>query len=95
MATGYADGLPRILSNQGEVLIQGERAPIVGRVTMDMTMVDVTDSPECHVGDEVVLLGKQGEKTLSAGAMAQAAQTNAYEILCRLSERVPRVYLHG
>ena len=62
---------------------------------MDMTMIDVTDAPECHVGDEVVLLGRQGDEELGADEMAQAAQTNAYEILCGIAERVPRIYLHG
>lgn len=95
IAVGYADGFPRILSNKGHMLIQGKRVPVIGRVTMDMTMVDVTDTPECHVGDEVVLLGRQGNEKLGADEMAQAAQTNAYEILCGIGERVPRVYLHG
>jgi alanine racemase len=91
LAVGYADGLPRLLSNQGQVLIGGRRAPILGRVTMDMTMVDVTESPECHVGDEAVLIGRQGNERLGVEDMARAAQTNAYEILCGISARVPRV----
>ena len=95
LAAGYADGLPRILSNKGQVLIGGRRAPILGRVTMDMTMVDVTDLPDCHVGDEAVLLGRQGAEDLTANEMADWAQTNAYEILCRIGARVPRVVIHG
>jgi len=94
LAVGYADGLPRLLSNRGEVLIRGQRAPIVGRVTMDMTMVDVTGLPECHVGDEVVLIGKQDTQELRAVEWAAWADTHAYEILCGISARVPRVN-HG
>ena len=94
LAVGYADGLPRILSNKGHVLIQGRRVPILGRVTMDMTMVDVTDLDECRVGDEAVLLGTQGRETITAQDMAGWAQTNAYEILCGIGPRVPRIILH-
>ncbi len=94
LAVGYADGLPRLLSNKGQVLLQGRRAPVLGRVTMDMTMVDVTDIDPCRVGDEVVLLGTQGTQTITALEMAEWAQTNAYEILCGLADRVPRVMTH-
>src|SRR5471032_1159698 len=82
LAVGYADGLPRLLSNQGQVLLGGARVPILGRVTMDMTMVDVTDLPDCHVGDEAVIIGSQAKEAISALEMAEWAQTNAYEILC-------------
>jgi len=95
LAVGYADGLSRVLSNKGQVLISGRRAPILGRVTMDMTMVDVTDIPDCHVGDEAVLLGRQGAEDITANEMADWVQTNAYEILCRIGARVPRVVIHG
>jgi alanine racemase len=95
LAVGYADGLPRALSNRGEVLIRGVRAPVVGRVTMDMTMVDVTGIPECVVGDEVVLIGSQGAASISAVELATWAGTNPYEILCGISARVPRVLTHG
>ena len=95
LAVGYADGLPRILSNKGQVLLQGRRVPILGRVTMDMTMVDVTDLPDCHVGDEAILLGEQGAERITAQEMAEWAQTNAYEILCGIGARVPRVVNHG
>lgn len=94
LAVGYADGLPRLFSNCGEVLVRGRRAPIVGRVTMDMTMVDVTEIPGCAVGDEVVLIGTQNGATLSALDLSNWAETNAYEILCGIGARVPRVY-HG
>jgi alanine racemase len=95
LSVGYADGLQRALSNRGEVLIRGRRAPILGRVTMDMTMVDVTDLPECVVGDEAVLIGSQGEAAISALELAAWAQTNPYEILCGISARVPRVVTHA
>jgi len=95
LAVGYADGLRRSLSNKGQVLLQGRRVPIVGRVTMDMTMLDVTDLPECHVGDEAVLLGAQGGESITAQEMADWADTNAYEILCGIGGRVPRVVTHG
>ena len=94
LAVGYADGLPRLLSNKGQVLIGGKRVPILGRVTMDMTMVDVTDVPDCHIGDEVVLLGTQGASEITATEMGEWAQTNSYEILCRIGARVPRVIHH-
>jgi alanine racemase len=94
LAAGYADGFPRILSNKGQVLLLGKRAPIIGRVTMDMTMVDVTDIPDCRVGDEAVLIGSQGAQEITALEMAEWAQTNAYEILCRIGARVPRVTVH-
>jgi len=93
LAVGYADGLPRLLSNQGFVLIQGKRAPIIGRVTMDMTMVDVTDLPECHIGEEVVLVGRQLEDQIAIEEIAKLAQTNSYEILCDIGARVPRLYV--
>ncbi len=95
LAAGYADGFPRLLSNKGHVLLLGKRAPVIGRVTMDMTMVDVTDIPDCRVGDEAVLIGAQGAEEITAIEMADWAQTNAYEILCRIGARVPRVTVHG
>lgn len=94
LAAGYADGLPRLCTNRGAVLLAGQRAPIVGRVTMDMTMVDVTDLPACRVGDEVVLLGEQGGASITPLQMAEWAETNAYEILCGIGARVPKVILN-
>jgi len=91
MAVGYADGLPRLFSNKGQVLVGGRRVPILGRVTMDMTMVDVTDLPDCHVGDEAVLLGRQGTEEITAHDLAEWAQTSPYEILCGIGARVPRL----
>ncbi len=89
---GYADGYHRLLSNRGVVLIRGKRAPIVGRVCMDLTMVDVTQIAGVAQGDEAVLLGNQGEETISADEMAGWAETISYEILTSISARVPRIY---
>jgi alanine racemase len=93
LPVGYADGLGRLLSNRGQVLIRGRRVPIVGRVCMDMTMVDVTDVPEVAVGDEAVLIGRQGTEEISADEVADLQGTISYEILSRIGPRVPRVYL--
>ena len=88
---GYADGYDRGYSNRGEVLIRGRRAPIAGRVCMDMLMADVTDIPGASVGDEVVLLGEQDGQRISAEDLARLSETIPYEILCRVAARVPRV----
>jgi len=92
---GYADGLPRSLSSRGSALVRGQRAPIVGRVCMDMCMVDVTDVPDVATGDEVVLIGCQGEEEISADEVADLAGTISYEILCGITARVPRLYLRA
>ena len=89
---GYADGLPRRLSNRGVVLIRGKRAPIVGRITMDWCMADVTGIPEASLNDEVVVIGRQGEEEITADEVAEMADTISYEILCGISARVPRLY---
>lgn len=90
---GYGDGYPFILSNRGEALIRGHRAPIIGRVSMDMCTLDVTHIPDCTVGDEVVLLGRQQNEYISANEIAAKAQTISYEVLCALGKRAPRVFL--
>lgn len=92
LPVGYADGYPRLLSNRGEVLVRGRRAPVVGRVCMDLTMVDLTDIPESRTGDEVMLIGEQGQERLTADEMARWSDTISYEILCGISRRVPRRY---
>jgi alanine racemase len=92
---GYADGLPRSLSNRGSVLVRGQRVPIVGRVCMDMCMVDVTDVADAATGDEVVLIGCQGEEEISADEVAELAGTISYEILSGITARVPRLYLRA
>lgn len=89
---GYADGYNRLLSNRGAVLVRGQRAPVVGNVCMDLTMVDVTDIPGVQQGDAVILLGSQGGETVSADEMARWANTISYEILTSIGSRVPRIY---
>ena len=73
--------------------MRGKRVPIIGRITMDMTMVDVTDVPGVGVDDEVVLIGSQGGETITAAEWARQAATIPYEVLCGISVRVPRVYV--
>lgn len=92
---GYADGYNRLLSNKGEVLIHGQRAPIVGRVCMDMCMIDVTDIPKIKIGDEVVLIGEQGNQSITAEEIANKTGTISYEVVCMISKRVPRVYVNN
>lgn len=89
---GYADGFNRRLSNRGEVLVQGRRAGIIGLVCMDMVMIDVTEIPEAAVGDEVVLIGRQGADQITAADLSEWTGTIAYETLCAIGPRVPRVY---
>jgi alanine racemase len=95
LAVGYADGYHRLLSNRAAVLVLGKRAPVVGRISMDLTTVDVTDIPGVERGDEVVLLGRQGRETISADEIAGWAQTISYEILTSISARVPRIHYHS
>ncbi len=92
---GYADGYPRLLSNKAEVLIHGKRVPLVGTICMDLMMADLTGLPDAKkvkTGDEVVLLGRQGQEEIRAEEVARKAQTISYEIFCRIAERIPRVY---
>jgi alanine racemase len=93
LPVGYADGYRRSLSNKGEVLVRGERAPIVGRVCMDMCMADVTDIAGVSEGDNVVLIGSQGSERITADDIAKITGTISYEVLCGISSRVPRIYL--
>lgn len=90
LPVGYADGVPRRVSNKGFVLVKGARCPIVGRVTMDHIMIDVTGL-SAKVGDDVMLVGRQGKETISVWDWAGWAETIPYEIFCGLSKRVPRV----
>lgn len=89
---GYADGVSRRLSNRGEVLLRGRPCRIAGAVTMDMMMADVTALREVHVGDEAVLLGRQGARAITAASVARRLGTIPYEVVCAVSARVPRVY---
>ncbi len=95
LPVGYADGFSRLLSNQGEVLVRGQRCPIIGRVCMDMCLVDVTTVAEVKTGDEVILLGRQGRQEVSAEMMAEKRDTISYEVVCTIGKRVPRHYLEG
>ncbi len=92
LAVGYADGYRRGLQHGGEVLIRGRRAPIVGAVCMDLTMVDLTEVPGAQIGDEVILWGGAGEAIISVNDIARLAQTISYEMLCTVGRRVPRIY---
>lgn len=95
VAVGYGDGYHRMASNQGFMLVHGTRVPIVGRVCMDQTMVDVSAIPDVQAGDEVVLLGTQGEESILAGELAAWAGTISYEVLLAVTQRVPREYVHA
>jgi alanine racemase len=95
IAIGYGDGYHYRLSNRGKVLMQGKKLSLVGSVCMDLIMADVTELPGVKPGEEVVLLGRQGEVSISVEEVAQWADTIPYEILCAISSRVPRVYKKG
>ena len=90
LPVGYADGYDRLLSNNADVLVRGRRAPVVGRVSMDLVTIDVTDIAGAATGDEVVLLGRQGDEVITASELAQRTHTISYEVFCRVSARVPR-----
>jgi alanine racemase len=92
---GYADGYPRSLGNRARVLVRGVPAPVVGRVCMNIVMVDVSDIPEVGVGEEVVLIGQQGEATITAEELAGLSGTINYELLARLSPSIPRVVVES
>jgi alanine racemase len=90
---GYADGYPRGLSSKGEACVRGMKAPIVGRVSMDWTLFDVTDIPDAAVDDEVTLIGTDGSSSVSAAGIARLVDTIGYEITCGIGPRVPRVFI--
>jgi len=92
---GYADGFIRAYAKDGKVLIKGKFAPIVGRICMDQFMVDVTDIDDVKINDEVVLMGTQGENSITADDIAKALNTINYEVFCTLSKRVPRQYIRN
>jgi len=89
---GYGDGLMRVASNRGAMLVRGTACPIVGRISMDLTTLDVTDAPGCELGDEVVVIGRQDGAEITAAQLADACDTIAYEVLTNISPRVPRFY---
>ncbi len=93
LAVGYADGYTRLLSSKASVLVHGKRAPVVGRICMDQCVIDVGHIPGVKPGDEVVLMGSQGNNTISSDEIASAIGTINYEVVTMISARVPRVYL--
>ncbi|MFQ5579328.1 MAG: alanine racemase [Nitrospiria bacterium] len=93
VSIGYADGYPRLLSNRGVMLAKGKRVPVVGRVCMDMTMLDVSQVPSLTVGNWVTVIGAEENKSVWADEVARASETIPYEILCGIGNRVQRVYL--
>jgi alanine racemase len=95
VAAGYDDGVIRSLSNRGHFLVRGRRVPIAGRISMDLTTLDVTDFPEAALGDEAVLVGSQGGELQGADQVAAEAGTVSWEILCGIGWRVPRLYFRG
>ncbi|MDN5571181.1 MAG: alanine racemase [Propionibacteriaceae bacterium] len=95
LPVGYADGYSRLLSNRGRVLIGGRPCPVVGRVCMDQTMVDLGPEGRAQVGDEAVLLGRQGEEQITAQELADAMGTITYEVTCLVGARVRRTHLPG
>lgn len=92
---GYGHGYSWLLSNRGEMLVAGQRVPILGRVTMDLTMIDVTDVPEAAVGSEVVLFGEQGGASITVEDVAAWSETLPYEVMCTIGKRVTRLYCRG
>jgi|YelNatPaOPRAMG01_1025707.scaffolds.fasta_scaffold11369_1 alanine racemase len=90
---GYADGLPRSLSNRGHVLLNGKRAKILGRISMDQIVIDVSNIEDVKIGDDVVIIGKSGKDEITAEEIAELAGTINYEIVCGISKRVPRIYI--
>jgi alanine racemase len=93
LPVGYADGYNRALSNRGRVIVRGCYAPIVGTISMDLTLVDVTAVPGVEEGDEVLLIGSSGSARVDAPELARHCETVPYEILCGISKRVPRRHL--
>jgi alanine racemase len=90
---GYDDGYMRALSNRGHAIIRGVFATVIGRISMDLTLVDVTNVPDVQIDDEVVLMGHDGELSITAEELGKTAGTLSYEVTCGISERVPRIYV--
>ena len=93
LPAGYADGIPLALSNRGEVIIHGKKCPILGRVTMDYTIVDISDIPDAEPGDPVLLLGKSGKTAIPVSNWASLKGTHSHDIWCSIGHRVRREYL--
>ncbi len=92
---GYGDGFPRTLSNNADVLIRGKRFPVIGRICMDQTMVDISAQPELPIGEPCVLIGRQGAEEIRLEEIAQRANTIPYEITCQIGRRIPRRYINS
>ncbi len=90
---GYADGYSRLLSNRGQALVHGQRAPVVGRICMDFTLLDVTHIPGVQIGDEVTLIGREGEEEITLAEVADWMETIPYEVMCLIGPRVKRIYI--
>ena len=93
LAVGYADGLPHRLSNRGRVIAGGKYAPILGAVSMDLTTIDISQSPQLRPGDSVTIIGSEGDCDIDAQQLARLAGTISYSVLCGITSRVKRVYL--
>lgn len=93
LTLGYADGYPRYLSGKGRVIVNGVYAPVVGNICMDQCMIDVTDVPDVKLGDEVILMGKQGDLEILADEIGEKTGTINYEIVCAFGQRLPKVYV--
>jgi alanine racemase len=93
ISAGYGDGIPRILSNKGKVLVDGMKVDIVGRVCMNMIMCDVSGVEPAQPGDEVVLLGSRGDATITGDDIAEWAETISYEIFCSMGQNVNKEYI--
>ena len=93
LAAGYADGIPHKLGNRGSVIVNGKLAPMIGAVSMDLTTIDATSSPELKVGDAVTLLGSEGAASIDAQQIAKLAGTISYSVLCSIHARVKRIYV--
>ena len=90
---GYDDGYMRAVSNRGHAIIRGVYATVIGRISMDLTLIDVTNVPGVKTEDEVTFMGTEGELSISAEEIARTAGTISYEVTCGISDRVPRVYV--
>ncbi len=95
LAIGYADGYTRAQSGRAEVLYRGQRVPVVGNICMDQCMIDLSAFPDAEVGDEVILIGRDGEEFISADELAERYGTIGYEVVCAVNRRVPRYYIRG
>jgi alanine racemase len=94
LGIGYGDGLPRLLSNRGRALLKGRSCPIVGRISMDVTVVDISDLPEVRAGDVATIIGADGDQCIRVEEVAGLASTINYEVLTGLGGRLPRIWDH-